>query len=134
MHQSNASAASFFWLSVTDRYRCKTSRLECPEIDWITRRGTPFELAAVNAERRKECVETPSKPNLLQASRSEWSTVRLGKCFVLSRAEGNSQSALEGSIVKDDRQAAISCQSFGCMGMVRVPIFFLVHALGITTA
>ena len=103
-------------------------------MDWITRRGTPFELAAVSADRLNECVETPSSPICLQAERRAWSTVRLGKCLVASRCDGNTQSVLQGAVPRNERQFWNSCQSFGCIGMVLVAIFFLVHALGITTA
>ena len=91
-------------------------------------------LAAVKADLRKEWVETPSNPSFLHAMRNACSTVRRGNGFVASRGDGKSQSLFAGCVAKPDRQDSSSSHSLGLIGMVRVPIFFFVQALGMTTA
>ena len=66
--QSNANAAWRFCSSLTSRYRCSMSSEECPEIDWMTRSGTPLSDAAVSALLRKECVLQPLMPSFLHAA------------------------------------------------------------------
>ena len=52
----------------------------------------------------------------------------------MSFFDGNTQSVLLGSVSNVARQRTTSSHSLGCIGIVRVAVFFFVHALGVTTA
>ena len=85
----NAIAAALFASSFTSRYRWSISRLECPDMDWRTRNGTPLSLADVKADRLSECVLAPTTSRSEQAARSALSTAWRVMCFDSSLAFGN---------------------------------------------
>ena len=103
-----------------------------------TRSGMPLSDAAVQADRRRECVLAPTTSCSEQAVRRALSTACRVMCFAGSRALGKTRSPFSGSRPRASLhapfQSVISCHNLGFIGMHRVFIFFFVTFFGITTS
>lgn len=104
----------------TARYACNALKLECPEISWIVRSGTPALLMLVRHVRRIECVDASSRSNESKTFLRMLCACALVRCPVAESFDGNNHLPASSSSL----YVARASFSLGCVGMSLNTVFF----------